>query len=331
MKNSFRTVFKKDPLEQILDIQDKALEYFIRNDILQEKVLSTEKLWELPEAVRILKKQQQNGSWNYPGAGKKKYPEFNYDLLETYRQLGILVDKYGFNKKHPAIEKAAEYIFSCQTEEGDIRGILGNQHIPYYMAVIVERLITAGYSQDPRIEKGLKWLLKMRQDDGGWIIPMQAVKQRPREIWNAPPVEPEREKPFSHLATGMILRAFAVCESYQGNKSILKAAQLLKSRFFKADKYNDRKGVEYWTKFQYPFWWSNLLTSLDTLSLLNFSREDKDIEKALEWFVRNQKDDGLWDTSYENKNKDIRKQKEENQRKWVSLAVCRVFKRYYGD
>ncbi len=242
MSDILTAVFRKDPVTAIMESQDKALIYFTRRDILKEKVPAVKTLWELTEALKVIKKQQQDGSWNYPGAGKKKYPEFKYDLLETYRQLGILVDKYGFNNEHIAIKKAAEYIFRYQTGEGDIRGMLGNQYIPYYMAIIIERLIKAGYSEDSRIEKGLNWLLRMRQDDGGWIIPMQAVKQKPREIWSSTPVEPDREKPFSHLATGMVLRAFAVCEQYRKNKEITKAAELLKSRLFKADKYNDRRG-----------------------------------------------------------------------------------------
>jgi hypothetical protein len=41
----------------------------------------------------------------------------------------------------PTIAKAAEYIFSNQMYEGDIRGILGNQYMPYYHGAILELLI----------------------------------------------------------------------------------------------------------------------------------------------------------------------------------------------
>ena len=128
----------------------------------------------------------------------------------------------------------------------------------------------------------------------------------------------------------MVLRAFAVCDEYRKNKEIVKAVELLKSRFFKSDKYNDRKGVEYWTKFQYPFWWTNLLTLLDTLSLLGFSRKDKDIKKALNWFIENQRNDGLWDTSYENKKNKIITEKERNQRQWTGLSFYRIIKKYFS-
>jgi hypothetical protein len=56
------------------------------------------------------------------------------------------------------------------THEGDIRGMLGNQYAPYYTGAMLSLLIKAGFAHDPRIEKGMRWLLKMRQDDGGWVI-----------------------------------------------------------------------------------------------------------------------------------------------------------------
>ena len=283
--------------------------------------------------VRILKKQQENGSWRYPGKNRSVYTETNYDLLETYRSLGVLVERCGFHREHPAIAHAAGYVFSCQAEEGDIRGILGTQYMPYYHAVITELLIKAGYGDDARIEKGIDWLLTMRQDDGGWIVPMQSVpaKEKTREVWSAPPAPPDRSRPFSHLATGMVLRAFAVHPRYSELSEARHAGKLLKSRFFHSDKYGDRKGPRYWTKFQFPFWWSNLLTALDSLSLMGFPFLDQDVQEGLKWFVENQQDDGLWRTSYEQAKRKDPSAKEREQMEWVSVAVCRVFKRFYGS
>ncbi|NIV34860.1 MAG: hypothetical protein GWN58_37000 [Anaerolineae bacterium] len=106
------------------------------------------------------------------------------------------------------------------------------------------------------------------------------------------------------------------------------AAQLLKSRFRKSDKYNDRRAPRYWLKFQYPFWWTNLLTGLDALSLLGFGPDDMDVQRALRWFVDNQQDDGLWRTSYEQTKRAQPSAKEREAMLWVSLAICRVFQRF---
>lgn len=98
------------------------------------------------------------------------------------------------------------------------------------------------------------------------------------------------------------------------------AGERLKTRFFKSDKYNDRKAPRYWIKFQCPFWWPNILTALDSLSSIWFSRDDEDIQKGLDWFISNQGENGLWETSY-GKGK-----RAEEVKLWVGLAVCRMFK-----
>ena len=50
-----------------------------------------------------------------------------YDQMETYRQLGVLVCKYGLDHRHPAVAAAAQFLSSCQADAGDYRGIYGRQ------------------------------------------------------------------------------------------------------------------------------------------------------------------------------------------------------------
>jgi hypothetical protein len=322
-----------DPLPALLSSGDRALGYFVRRDLLAESVDPVETLWDLPSAQKLADRQQPDGSWRYPGRNRDRFPETNYDLLETFRNLRVLVEQYGFHRGHPAIARAADYVFGCQADEGDIRGILGTQYMPYYHAVITELLIKAGYADDARIDQGMVWLLSMRQDDGGWIVPAQAVpaKQKTRELWNAPPILPPRSLPFSHMATGMVLRAFAVHPRYRDLPEARAAAEGLKARFFRPDKYNDRKAPRYWTKFQFPFWWPNLLTALDTLSLMGFSPSDPQIRKGVEWFVTHQQGDGLWLTSYEQAKRPVITAKEKSAQLWVALAICRMLCRLYEE
>jgi hypothetical protein len=313
-----------DSLPQILSSIDPALTYFTKRDLLEESVGPMETLWDLPEAKVLSSRQHADGSWRYPGKSSKTGTDTNYDLLETYRCLRLLVEMFGFKRELPALEKAAEYLFSCQSDDGDIRGILGNQYMPYYHGAILELLIKAGYADDPRTEKGLQWLLSMRQTDGGWIIPAQLVpaRQKTSQFWKGPPVPPDRSLPHSHLATGMALRAFAAHPAYRQLPEVTAAGERLKERIFQSDKYNDRKAPGYWLKFQFPFWWPNLLTSLDTLCWLGFTHEDHDIARGLDWFVANQSTDGLWETGYGFGKSAAR------MRPWVALAICRVLKRF---
>lgn len=325
MAAAWRQVLHFDPLPALLEWEDETLGYFTRRDLLGKSVPGIETLWELPEPVRSVKKQQPDGSWKFRGRTSGAVPGQNYYLLETFRSLRVLVEQYGFTRTNPALHTAAEYVLGCQAPEGDIRGILGNQYMPYYHGALLELLIKAGYCEDSRVRAGLDWLLAVRQEDGGWIVPAQAVppKERTPEFWSGVPVPPDRPRPHSHLATGMVLRALAAHPEYRARPESIAAGHALKSRFFQADRYNDRKAPSYWLKFQFPFWWSNLLTALDSLAKIGFRRAEAEIARGLEWFIIHQEEDGLWPTGY-----GAGKSAEEN-RRWVGLAACRMLKLFY--
>ena len=311
-----------DPLPTLLGSNDEALAYFARRDLLGEPVPPVETLWELPEAARLARKQQPDGAWKYPGKTIDPETGENYFLIETYRNLRLLVERYGFTRAHPAIQRASDYVFSCQTAEGDIRSILGNQYMPYYHGAILELLIKAGYADDPRVLAGLEWLLTVRQDDGGWMVPGQQVPSwvKTRSFWKGETILPDRSLPHAHLATGMVLRAFAAHPAYRRRSEVIAAGVCLKKRIFQVDKYYDRKAASYWLKFQYPFWWANLVTALDTLIKLDFTKGEAEIARGLDWFLTNQEPDGLWPTGYGSG------KFADRNRRWVGLAICRIIK-----
>ena len=314
---------KINPIQPLLDFGDPALEYFAKRDLQGKNLADTQPFLVLPEVKEILGKQRPDGSWAYPKRGKSAHPAENYHILQTYRILGILIEMYGMNKEHQAISRAAEYIFSHQSREGDIRGIFGSQYAPHYTAGLLELLIRSGYEKDPRIKLGFEWFEETRQKDGGWAWPIRTARvDYQAAIEMELPVKTDPTKPFSHALTGFVIRAYAVHPDYKDSATAINAGNLLKSRFFQADKYADRRAVDYWFKYQYPFWWGNLLTVLDSLSLLDFSADDPDIRKGLSWFKDHQLNTGLWPTGYgKGDRKDL------NQA-WVSLAICRMLKRF---
>lgn len=321
--------FKFDPVTALVNSENKSISYFARRDLLGKGVEPVRSLWELPEALKIVDRQQDEGSWKYHSAKLDIRSQTNYNQLETYRILGVLVEEYGFTLEHTAIQKAADFLFSFQTAEGDFRGIFGNQYTPYYSAAIMELLIKAGYENDPHIERGFHWLLNMRQDDGGWTIPIRTYSGKDsltlmEAMKKEEPIKPNRSKPFSHLVTGVVLRAFAAHPEYRKTSEATLAGELLKSRFFKSDKYPDRKTADFWTKFSYPFWFTDLLSSLDSLSQLGFTSQDPDVKKALQWFVNRQQENGLWKLA-------LLKTGKKDLSHWIGLTVCRIFKRYYEN
>lgn len=317
-----------DAIPALLDSGNVALQYFVRRDLLEEEVGPISGLWQLPGAQKILRKQQPDGSWVFPG--KRKHKDKNYGLIETWKQFRFLVEEYGFNREDSSTRRAAEFLFSCQTEDGDIRGFIANQYAPYYTGAIMSLLIKAGYEDDLRIEKGFRWLLSMRQYDMGWSGPIITHDFDRKTLYRltsqyAEPVEPDRSKPFSHNWTGMVLRAFAAHSRYRSSEAAKMAAKLLKSRFFQPDPYTSYQAASYWVRFQYPFWWNNLVAALDSVSLIDSSRHEQ-MQKAINWLVKHQEEDGLWRATYV-RGKEVNNARTRETRLWVSLAICRVLRR----
>jgi hypothetical protein len=321
--NSGKYKLKIDPIPVLISSGNPAVIYFTRRDILAEKVGPINDLWQLPIVLKILKKQQESGSWKYPGNIRRDVrSRENYDQLETFRILGELIEKYGLNKTHPQIQEAAEYLFSCQTSEGDFRGIYGNQYATTYSPAIMELLIKAGYENDKRIKMGFKWLLKMRQDDGGWVIPLRTSGMNLKEALKDNRLTlPDRSKPFSHLVTGMVLRAFAAHPEYREYEEAKYAGTLLASRFFLPDKYPDRKDKKFWEGVSFPFWFTNIVTALDSLSFLKFTTDSQDIQRGLMFLSNRQNNKGLFDLK-------ILKGSDKDLKYWICLAICRLFVKY---
>lgn len=311
-----------NPITPLIESSDKPISLFAQCD-LRGKTVSLQDLWQLPEPQKTLRKQESNGCWEYP-AKQGKAAQKNFNQYETYKNLGMLVERFGFDKRHPAIQKTADYFFSVQSDEGDFRGIYDKQYSPNYTAGIAELLIKAGYKDDRRIERVFKWLLSIRQQDGGWALPFRTRGYNIDVSYSYPTtIRPDKSKPFSHMVTGVVLRAFAAHPSYKKSKEAKQAGKLLLNNLFKKDNYPDRGGSDYWLRFTVPFCYTDLISALDSLSLLGFSAREPQIEEALQWFVKNQQKNGLWIF------KIVRGRNREILEMWLALAVCRIFKRFY--
>ena len=329
--------FKYDPIRPLLESGNQEVIYFVKRDILDESVESISSIWASSEATKIINKQTSKGYWKSNSSNKKKHPAQNYELLETYRNTNILINMYGLNREHPGIAKAVEYMFSCQTEEGDIRGIIGEQYAPYYNGIIVSNLNCAGYADDPRVERIIQWLLTMRQNDGGWVIGspgcMGVYSRKERDALTTQFVgtrqDFDREQPFCHSGTGMVIRAFATHPFHNKSDAAIRAAELLTNALFEKNNYSSYQHPDNWVRFKFPFWWTDLISALDSVSRMGFSADHPKILKALEWFKENQLPTGLWKHSYSRIHKYVENAKTHELQLWINLAVSRVFKRFY--
>jgi len=318
-------------LPALVGCADSRIAFFARRDLLGTEGEPIENLWVLDGARHILMKQLSSGAWRYPNPRAKELsPLQDYDQLETYRRLGQLVEQFGFDRSHGAIAAAAEFLFKRQTAEGDFRGIYGRQYTPNYSAGIAELLVKAGYGKDPRIGKAFRWLLSERQADGGWAIPFRTSNQKfmSRATHNAirslATLEPDHGKPSSAMITGVVLRAFAAHKDLGNSAEAHEAAELLPPRFFKRDTYIDRGAPEYWKRVTFPFWFTDIVSALDSLSLMRPPVRGKEVSAAVSWLRETRTRSGLFELR-------LLRTGDPALKYWESLAVCRVLKRYDAD
>jgi hypothetical protein len=308
---------RRDPMGLLVAADDAALRSMARRELLGETTPEIS-VAELPGVRRAVARQQPDGRWKYPGGNPQIRSRAAYDQLETYRQLGVLVCKFGLDRQHPAVAAAVEFLSSCQTEAGDYRGIYGHQYTPNYSAAITELLIRAGYEGSAQVENAMRWLLAMRQDDGGWAIPTRTLGMSLNGMLTAHQTfEPDRSRPSSHLITGIVLRALAAHPRYRHWADTRRAADLLKARFFHRDVYPDRAAPSNWLVFSHPFWWTDLLSALDSLARIGLRAGDPDIARGVAWFINHQEPSGLWNTGRN-------RPKGPHSDLWVGLAICRM-------
>jgi hypothetical protein len=312
-----------DALSPLVESGNKAVALFACRD-LKGQLVQVQDLWQEREAQSLLKKQLPDGFWKYPTKPGNTAEE-NLDQYQTFKNLGVLIEKYGFDRIYPAVQKTAEYFFAAQTTEGDFRGIYDKQYTPNYTAAIAELLIKAGYADDRRIKRVFDWLLATRQQDGGWALPFRTQGFKIDVTYTHPTtIQADTAKPFSHMVTGVVLRAFAAHPQYKYSAAAREAGYLLVNNLFKNDNYADRGTSKYWLQFVFPFCYTDLISALDSLAFLGFSAGEPQIKKALNWFIDKQQPSGLWQfkiTAGRDKN---------TLQLWLALAVCRIFKKFIG-
>lgn len=301
--------------------------YWMKKDILEVPVDREQKnLRKFAARIRILSSQRPNGDW-----GKRKYDgpprwEKTYYIVDTLKNAFRLYD-YGCGYEEKGVQKLVKFLYSTQTREGDFRGAYLNEYAPTFHALTLHALCLFGLDNDQRTQKGFRWIMRHKQDDGGWVIPYRTIDKKvlkSRYNFEAQakltPVKPDHTQPSSHLVTGMVLRALAASPVWRKKKEARIAGEFLTSRFFKPDKYEDRRHAYYWKEITYPFWATDILSSLDSLSQIGFTLEDPNTRRAVEWLMRKQNPQGYWEAP-------SKKSSLENHL-WITVVVLRVLKRF---
>jgi hypothetical protein len=126
-----------------------------------------------PLLSELLSAQCEDGSW---GSGSLPGNAPGGDIQRTAQAM-VRLGYLGFDNRHPAVDKAANFLFNLQqpdgswplpdTYEADEKD-LDAAMIPLQTAIPLRGLAVCGYATEPRSEKAYEWLLAQRLDDGAW-------------------------------------------------------------------------------------------------------------------------------------------------------------------
>ena len=85
---------KPDPVAALMDVGDSAIAYFVGRDLRDQEVGPVADLWAHPETQRLLRNQRPDGSWRGPNKRNPVWPANHSDLLATFKQVRLLVERY---------------------------------------------------------------------------------------------------------------------------------------------------------------------------------------------------------------------------------------------
>jgi hypothetical protein len=119
----------------------------------------------------------------------------------------------------------------------------------------------------------------------------------------------------------MVLRAFAAHDAMRETPAARRAADLLAARLYRRDRYPDRAGVEYWERVSFPFWFTDVVSALDTLSRLGLSASQPQIAGAIERLRSLQRPDGTFAFH-------VVRGADPDAPLWICLAGCRSLRRW---
>ena len=345
-----KDVLEEAPIEWLLEPDNPSVRYFVLRDLLghpedhPEVVESNRAIAVSRPVSRIFRKQRPGGFWE--STAQPYHPKYK----ATYWQL-IILSHLGLDRGDERVRRTVEYIWRFQHEDGGFcskkeegarieyeavkarmerrgkssppfdewaPGEIKESEMSCLTGNVCVSLIRMGYANDERVRRALDWLVKVQNQDGGWLCP----------YWRAH----VRDKHGCFMGTITPMDAFSEYPENQRTRAMKEAIErgvefLLMHRLYKADHHDFRVINESWLKLGFPQFFYDILRGLDVVTRLGHA-EDERINDALEVLLDKQGEDGRWalestpsgrmQTNLEQKGKP---------NKWITLNALRVLKK----
>ena len=335
--DNLKSVLKVDPTDWLLEEDNPSVRYYTLRDIL-EKSENDPELREAKQEIMkigllpaILSKQKKEGYWELP----ENFYTAKY--RGTVWQLLILAE-LGANTTNDNIRKACEFILNnSQDRESDgfaysasaKKG--GGRHsevIPCLTGNMVWSLIRLGYLNDPRVQRGIKWITRYQRFDDGIG---ESPKGWPYDRLKAACLG----KHTCHMGAMKALKALAeIPEKKRSNDvkdTIEKGAEyILKHHIYKRSHDLNLVAKPGWLKFGFPLMYqTDALEILGILTKLGY--RDKRMQAAIDVLISKQDDQGKWKLENTfNGRFQVNIEQKGRSSKWITLNALRVLKQFYA-
>jgi len=333
---SWKSFLKADPTGWLLEEDNPSVRYFTLADILGKSEddpdveEAKEAIMEKGVVPRILARQESGGYWE---ARENFYVKSKYK--GTVWQLIVLAE-LGADGGDARVRKACEFILeNSQDREScgfSYRGTqcAGGSHddvLPCLTGNMVCSLIRFGYLDDPRVQRGIDWIVTyQRFDDGISEAPGGWPYEKRERCWG---------KHTCHMGVVKGLKALAEVPVSRRSRGVASAIEeaaeyLLKHHIHKRSHDLQRVSKAEWVQFGFPLMWNtDVLEILGILTRLGY--RDERMQEAVDLVASKQDDEGRWrlESTY-NGRFQVNIERKGEPSKWVTLNALRVLKRYYS-
>jgi hypothetical protein len=332
----WKSVLKADPVNWLLEEDNPSVRYFTLWQILGKPQNSSEVQAAKKEIMltgvvpKILAKQHEDGFWEAP----ERFYTAKYK--GTVWQL-IILSELGADGNDARVKKACEFILanSQDRKSGGFSAWLsvkvgGGRYsgvLPCLTGNIVCSLIRLGYLDDPRVKRGIEWIVKYQRFDDG--------EAYPPKIWPYEKATSCFGKHSCHMGVVKSLKALAEIPAERRSTTVVNTIErgveyLLKHHIYKRSHDLSRVSKPGWLRFGFPLMYQTDVLEISGI-LTKLGCRDERMQEAVDLVLSKQDEQGRWklESTFNGRFQTNIEQKGESS-KWVTLNALRVLKRFYG-
>ena len=334
--NDWRAALKADPTSWLLEENNPSVQYSTLIELLERPQTEAEvktarkAIMERRVVPKILARQRKGGYWKN---AEDFYIRTKYK--GTIWQLLVLAELRA-DGNDERIRKACEFIlehsqdrksggFSYRSERdgaGDHERLL-----PCLTGNMVWSLTRFGYLEDPRVQRGIQWIVDyQRFDDGLEEDPRGWPYDRFEKCWG---------RHTCHMGVVKALKALAEIPTNKRSDDVKGTIEkgveyILRHHIHKRSHDLERVSKPEWLRFGFPLMWNtDILEILGILTRLGC--RDERMREAVDLVIRKQDDQGKWKLeSTFNGRVQVNIEQKGKPSKWITLNALNVLKRFHS-